>query len=84
LILDAMGYSFVMSCTNTRPSYVFNFLNKKIGKLGDYAWVARNGLNNLIYAISLWNSPNKKKIVCNISFLNNILGQLDVKYPTSR
>jgi len=63
VILDSMGYTFIMSCKASRPSYLFTMLHNKITNHGDYSWVARKGKTNTLFAISLWNSGGKKKIV---------------------
>jgi len=73
ITLDAMGYSFIMSCKATRPSYIFSQLHEKIQNCNDYSWVARRGKNNVLFAISLWNSTSKKKIVCTITFIVTII-----------
>jgi len=61
ILLDALGFVFIMSCKADRPSYVFSEVHTQILKHGDYGWLARQGLTNTIFAISLWNAPSKKK-----------------------
>jgi len=61
ILLDAMGFVFIMSCKADRLSYVFSEVHAQILEHGDYGWLARKGLTNTIFAISLWNAPSKKK-----------------------